>query len=378
MRPKACRLARHGELRWRVAQKLALQWSPEQISGWLKRQFPADQGMWVSYETIYRSLFIQTRGVLKKELMAHLRTARQMRQAKGGTTKRDWGRSSIPSPSASGRPRSRTAPCQATGRETFSPERTTRHAATVFLDGNRSLAHFSQSYLNRIAQRLNQRPRGQERDTYRDFGLRVLWVEAIDEVFDELVKNIAGHPNQKAFCALLTDQDDAEYQFHIASNEGESSSIYQFGECLDIWPELSYLSNRTLRSRRLDSLFRLEGIQPSDYPALVMDVQGAELLVLKGAGQMLGEFRFIKAEAADFESYVDCAKLDDLHRFLEPLGFKEKSRNQFASHPNGGNYWDVVWERPARGMLERAKWGLAEIAKKVTRCKHQFDLIFLP
>jgi len=86
LRPKPCRLARHAELRWRVAQKLALQWSPEQISGWLKRQFPTGQGK-VSHETIYRSLFIQTRGVLKKELMAHLRTARQMRQAKGGTTK---------------------------------------------------------------------------------------------------------------------------------------------------------------------------------------------------------------------------------------------------------------------------------------------------
>src|SRR5262249_19810655 len=66
LRPKPCRLARHAELRWRVAQKLVLQWSPEQISGWLKRQFPAAPGMQVSHETIYRSLFIQTRGVLKK------------------------------------------------------------------------------------------------------------------------------------------------------------------------------------------------------------------------------------------------------------------------------------------------------------------------
>ena len=91
LRPKPCRLARHAELRWRVAQKLTLQWSPEQVSGWLKQQFPADQGMQISHETIYRSLFIQTRGVLKKELMAHLRTARQMRQAKGGTTKSGLG-----------------------------------------------------------------------------------------------------------------------------------------------------------------------------------------------------------------------------------------------------------------------------------------------
>lgn len=87
LRPKPCRLATHPELRWRVAQKLALQWSPEQISGWLKREFPAEEGLQVSHETIYRSLFVQTRGVLKKELMAHLRRGRQMRQAKGGTTK---------------------------------------------------------------------------------------------------------------------------------------------------------------------------------------------------------------------------------------------------------------------------------------------------
>ena len=66
LRPKPCRLARHAELRWRVAHKLAFQWSPEQISGWLKRQFAADQGMQVSHETIYRSLFIQTRGVLRR------------------------------------------------------------------------------------------------------------------------------------------------------------------------------------------------------------------------------------------------------------------------------------------------------------------------
>ena len=91
LRPKPCRLARHAGLRWRVAHKLALQWSPEQISGWLKRQFPSDQSMQVSHEAIYRSLFVQTRGVLKKELMAHLRTARQMRQAKGGTTKSGLG-----------------------------------------------------------------------------------------------------------------------------------------------------------------------------------------------------------------------------------------------------------------------------------------------
>jgi len=91
LRPKPCRLALHRELRWRVAQKLALQWSPEQISGWLKQEFPTDQDMQISHEAIYRSLFIQTRGVLKKELAAHLRTARRMRRPKSHNTKSGQG-----------------------------------------------------------------------------------------------------------------------------------------------------------------------------------------------------------------------------------------------------------------------------------------------
>ena len=91
LRPKACRLARQGALRWGVAQKLAQQWSPEQIAGWLKLQYPTDPDMQLSHETIYRSLFVQTRGVLKKELMAHLRTKRQLRRAKGGVTRSGLG-----------------------------------------------------------------------------------------------------------------------------------------------------------------------------------------------------------------------------------------------------------------------------------------------
>jgi IS30 family transposase len=92
LRPKPCHLACHGRLRRRVAQKLALQWSPEQIAGWLKRQYPGDPDMQISHEAIYRSLFIQSRGVLKKELTAHLRTRRQMRQAKGAKGRHGHGK----------------------------------------------------------------------------------------------------------------------------------------------------------------------------------------------------------------------------------------------------------------------------------------------
>jgi len=81
LRPKPCLLAIHEQLRDIVASKLLLDWSPEQISGWLTTEYPSDESMRVSHETIYRSLFIQARGVLKKELVAHLRSKRRIRRS---------------------------------------------------------------------------------------------------------------------------------------------------------------------------------------------------------------------------------------------------------------------------------------------------------
>jgi IS30 family transposase len=82
LRPKRCFLAGNRRLRDVVASKLILDWSPEQISGWLKTRYPNNESMHVSHETIYRSLFIQARGVLKKERMDHLRSKRRMRRSR--------------------------------------------------------------------------------------------------------------------------------------------------------------------------------------------------------------------------------------------------------------------------------------------------------
>jgi IS30 family transposase len=86
-RPKNCKLATNARLQRCVAFKLTSNWSPAQISAWLKLRYPEDESMRISHETIYRSLFIQARGVLKKELQAHLRTRRKMRRSKLASTK---------------------------------------------------------------------------------------------------------------------------------------------------------------------------------------------------------------------------------------------------------------------------------------------------
>ena len=88
-RPKTGKLAANRVLARLVAGKLRLQWSPEQVAGWLKRIYPDDTSRQVSPETIYRSLFIQARGALKKELVEHLRRRRVMRRSRHHTQKTD-------------------------------------------------------------------------------------------------------------------------------------------------------------------------------------------------------------------------------------------------------------------------------------------------
>jgi len=85
-RPKPCRLAREPKLRALVAAKLGRDWSPEQIAGWLKREYPQDARMHISHETIYRTLYVQARGALKKELLAHLRRRHPLRRSRRYTT----------------------------------------------------------------------------------------------------------------------------------------------------------------------------------------------------------------------------------------------------------------------------------------------------
>ena len=125
-RPKRCKLANSLRLRRAVASKLRLNWAPEQIAGWLKRTHPDDESYRVSHETIYRSLFVQARGVLKKELLGHLRSTRTIRRSKRVIRMAtNAARSGISSQSESGRPRLKIARFLVIGRAICFPVRRT-------------------------------------------------------------------------------------------------------------------------------------------------------------------------------------------------------------------------------------------------------------
>jgi FkbM family methyltransferase len=188
---------------------------------------------------------------------------------------------------------------------------------------------------------------GQERELYSTHGLSVVWIEPIPEVFTQLNANIRGFKNQVAFQALVTDLDDKEYEFHIANNDGASSSILELKQHKDIWPSVKYTTTLLIQSITLATLFKKNHIDASRYQALIMDTQGSELLVLRGSLPVLNNFKFIKTEVPDFESYEGCCQLSDINDFMIKHGYKEFSRNKFASRAEGGSYFDIVYKRQA-------------------------------
>lgn len=186
---------------------------------------------------------------------------------------------------------------------------------------------------------------GQERDLYNKLGLFVIWIEPIPEVFQMLKQNLQGFKSQRAFQYLVTDFDDREYQFHIANNTGASSSILDLEQHKDIWPSVNYVSTISLKSITLASLIQKECIDLTKYQALVMDTQGSELLVLKGTVPLLSNFKYIKTEIPDFESYSNCCKLDEINSFMVQHGYIEYSRHEFARRSQGGSYYDIVYKK---------------------------------
>ena len=194
---------------------------------------------------------------------------------------------------------------------------------------------------------------GQERELYAQHNLDVLWIEPIPNIYSQLQENLKDYPKQQALKYLLTDVDDKEYDFHIANNTGASSSIFNLAKHQEIWPEINYVDSIHLNSITFATLIEKEHIELSRYDSLVIDTQGSELLVFKGAGNLIMNFRFIKTEAADFEVYEGCCTLDDLENYLKPFGFTEVSKKRFATKCDVGNCYDVIFERMSNPASNR-------------------------
>ena len=187
--------------------------------------------------------------------------------------------------------------------------------------------------------------RGAERHLYGALGLDVIWIEADPKMYAELTRNLSGYPRQRAVQALVADTDGQEVAFNVSSNRGASSSMLAFKEHADLWPGVTMVEQRQLLTRRFETIVREEKIDLSLYDALVLDVQGAEMLVLDGIGDLIREFRILKLEAADFEAYDGGTRVDALAAYVSARGFKERARIPFGGMTSDRKYYDLIVER---------------------------------
>jgi len=156
----------------------------------------------------------------------------------------------------------------------------------------------------------------------------VLWVEALPPLYNQLVKNIENCSNQIALQALLMDRDGEETTFYISNNkDGMSSSIFKFGKYAtgekSLWPELNLHMRDSIKltSSRLDTLVETNNIDVSKYDFWLVDLQGAELLALKGSSRSLQYCNEMFIEVSKNEVYEGGVQWQELKEYLKEQGF---------------------------------------------------------
>lgn len=158
---------------------------------------------------------------------------------------------------------------------------------------------------------------GQEATYYDDCDVPVLWFEASPEIYPKLLVNIEKFKNQKAVLQLLGDKNDDRVTFKIASNEGASSSIYDIANSDSV--PFTLLRSIEVTMRRLDSMPEVDRIKKLRH--WVIDVQGAEIAVLSGAGSLINHCNSILIEVKRTSTYKGGSTWNEVVHFLKKRGF---------------------------------------------------------
>ncbi len=191
---------------------------------------------------------------------------------------------------------------------------------------------------------------GQERDLYGD--LPVAWVEASPLVYQVLCEQTAGKPKQTAYQYLIA--DGKPYRFGLSNNAAQSSSIFDFAQHKAMWPGVGHVASTRLDSITLRDFIDWHHIDLDAFDTLVLDVQGAELLALQGAGDYLRRFRWVQAEAADFEAYHGGCQLRDIDEYMAAHGFLREQLHCCKAMEGVGSYYEAVWRNAAHDPTPEA------------------------
>jgi FkbM family methyltransferase len=173
--------------------------------------------------------------------------------------------------------------------------------------------------------------KGEEIEIYDELGIEdVVWIEANPKIFEILKGNILKFKKQKAFNFLISDVDNKEYVFYITNN-GESSSILELDKHKTHHPHIHVTETINLNSKKIDTIIEENCLDMNQYNFLNLDIQGAELMALKGFIENLKYIDYIYTEVNSGEVYKNCAKIEELDSFLKEYSFErvETSMTKF-------------------------------------------------
>lgn len=168
---------------------------------------------------------------------------------------------------------------------------------------------------------------GQEAPFYKALGIEnVVFVEAIPTVFEKLQKNLAAYPAYKGINAVCSEESGKEVQFNVSSNEGGSSSMLGLGNHARLYPEISYVETLTLQTVTADDLVA-EQCGDAAFDFVVLDTQGAELHVLRGATNILGRAKALWIEVSEEPLYEGGCTFDEVSSYVRKFDFRLRHVN---------------------------------------------------
>ena len=177
--------------------------------------------------------------------------------------------------------------------------------------------------------------RGTEAAVYDWFNKSVLWIEADPEIFEELMININKHHGQKAICCLLGHKNQSGIPFYVSNNDGACSSIFKFSKQVlnkKLWKTRNFFTSKVkfLNMYTLDTIAKKKKLNLSNYNHWIMDIQGAELLALKGSRKSIKNCKSIQIEISKKNYYDGGAKWKDVDRFLKKEKFRLLEKPKYS------------------------------------------------
>ena len=180
---------------------------------------------------------------------------------------------------------------------------------------------------------------GEEHDIYSQLNIQnVLWIEANKDVYEKLFEKLGHIKSYSFFNHLISDKDDKEYTFYVTNNN-ESSSILQLEDHLIEHPHIYVSDKKQLSSKTLDFIIEENNIDSKKYNFINLDIQGAELLAIKGADKLLHNIDYIYSEINIKYLYKDCALVEELDLYLKENYNFERVETVILSHGWGDAFY---------------------------------------